>query len=54
MQKQTGLTLYDLEADIGQSTDLSDANIKIVSEISELAEAHKKYVAKTRREPARH
>ena len=54
MQKKTGLTLYDLETDIGQSTDLSGANSRVVKELTGLAEAHKRYVKENHREPARH
>ncbi|MCP4847427.1 MAG: sulfatase [Verrucomicrobiaceae bacterium] len=54
MQKKTNLTLYDLKADIGQKNDLSVSNRGVVSELSKLAEDHKEYVEKNRREPARY
>lgn len=54
LQKKTGHTLFDLEEDIGQRTDLSGTRKAIVAELTKLAEAHRKYVQENRREPARH
>ena len=54
MQKKTDLALFNLKTDIGQTTDLSGKNPKVVEELTKLARAHKKYVNENQREPARY